>query len=262
MSAEGHNIMLGSIAEEMWRSGAFRLHEDELTLAAELGVERQGLTGLEVEKIKALVPTHAVIRSAEKSFSFRHDRFFHFFLAHGIAVHLRDQSTAELRPVLEARELGPQVIDWIVWDSLRLNTPVLDLLSFLSKLDDPSVGGILKGNIGALLAKFLPHLHDHAFDVKALIFVGDVFSTNRYRQVRFERCDFWTLDLCGTTFANCVFSQCAFGDLHVNEETKMPGSQFIDCRFTAGLELADDKLSLFTRAAIDARLIKLGATLG
>ncbi len=261
LSAEGHNVMLGSIAEEMWRSGAFRLHKDELELAAEIGVVRLGVMGLEVDKIKALVPTHAVIRSAGQSYSFRHDRFFHFFLAYGIAVHLRDQSTAELRAILEARELGPQVIDWVIWDSLRLKTPVLDLIIFLSELDDPSVSGILKGNIAALLAKFLPHLHDHTFEVKSLMFVGDSFSANCYHQVRFERCEFWTLDLCDATFANCVFSQCAFGDLRVNEKTTMPGSEFIDCRFAGGLERSENQTSLFTRAAIDAHLKKLGATL-
>ena len=255
---DGHNLMLGSIAEEMWRSGAFRLHQDELTLAAELGVARIGLPGLEVDKIKALVPTHAVIRSAEKSYSFRHDRFFHYFLAYGIAVHLRDRSTVELRAILEARELGPQVIVWVVWHSVLLGAPIPELLGYLTTLGDSS-GAILKGNVAALLATFLPHLGDHAFEVRDLMFVGDVFSQKSYSDVRFERCEFWTLDLWGTTFANCTFSNCNFGDLRINDGTRLPGSQFLDCRF-ASVELANDQPSVFTPADIDTRLIALGAT--
>jgi hypothetical protein len=259
LSAEGHNVMLGSIAEEMWRSSAFRLQADELSLAAELGILRLGATGLEVEKIKALIPTHAVISSVDKTYSFRHDRFFHFFLGYGTALHLHRRSP-EVRAILDARELGPEVIQWIVWHSLRLNSHLLDLLRFLTTVDERSPKGILKANIAALLAKYMPHLNGNPFEVRAQTFAGDVFSGNAYQNVQFHECEFWTLDICGTTFEKCLFSKCSFGDVSINTKSAMPESQFVDCRFLSGVEHFDDETSVFTPADIEAQLGKLGAS--
>jgi hypothetical protein len=260
LSAAGHSVMLASVAEEMWRSSAFRLQPDELTLAAELGILRLGLTGLEVDKIKALIPTHAVISSADRSYTFRHDRFFDFFLAYGIALHLHHQSMADLRAILEARELGPEVLDWIVWHSLRLKTPLVALLRFLETFDQRSGKGALKANIATILAKYLPYLVQDAFQVGGFTFAGDVFAGNHYRQVEFDECNFWTLDLCGTTFEKCLFLECSFGDIRIDGKAAMPGSEFQDCRFVS-IDVSDDQTSLFTPAEIEAQLKKIGATI-
>jgi hypothetical protein len=258
LAAKGHNIMLAAIAEEMWRSGAFRLDVDELKLAAEIGIHRLGLPPSVVEDVKARIPTHAVIRSTDKRYSFQHDRFFHFFLGYEVALHLHEESQGALRAVLEARELGPQVIDWVIWHSLQFQTPLLPLLGFLLKLLEPSTDGVLRTNVAALLAKFLPKLLGQEFTASAITFVGDVFAGNTYRNVRLERCQFWNLDVSGTTFENCVFSRCLFGDIRTDEATKMSGSQFLDCSFTS-LELGHEQVCLFAPVEIDQYLRTLGA---
>ena len=173
LSADGHNIMLAAIAEEMWRSGAFRLDVDELKLAAELGIHGLGLSPSVVEEVKARIPTHAVIRSANKYYTFKHERFFHFFLGYGVALHLRDEPQSALRAVLETRDLGPQIIDWIVWHSLQRQTPDAALLGWLSNLLDPSTDGALRSNVAALLAKFLPCLAGQPFKASSIVFVGE-----------------------------------------------------------------------------------------
>ena len=38
---------------------------------------------------------------------------------------------------------------------------------------------------------------------------------NSYRNVRLERCQFWNVDLSGTSFENCSFSECTFGDIRL-----------------------------------------------
>jgi hypothetical protein len=91
LAAEGHNIMLAAVAEEMWRAGAFRLHLDELKLAAEVGIHQLGLPPSLVEDVKAHIPTHAVIRAADRSYAFHHDLFFYYFLGYEVAVHLRNR---------------------------------------------------------------------------------------------------------------------------------------------------------------------------
>jgi hypothetical protein len=251
--------MLSAIAEEMWRSGAFRLHVDELKLFAEYGLDRLHLPPSIVEDVKAHIPTHAVIRSADRSYSFQHERFFHFFLAYGVALHLRDQTSTTLAAVLEARELGPQVITWIVWHSRQLQTPVAASLALLSALLEPSRDGVLRSNVAALMGKFLPHLADQPFTVSSVTFVGDMLSGNTYRKVRLEHCQFWNVDLSGTVFERCEFSQCAFGDTKLDAGTRMSGSRFVDCRFTS-LELGHEERGLFVPAEIDKHLEQLEAS--
>jgi hypothetical protein len=168
-----------------------------------------------------------------------------------------NESRSALQAILDARELGPQIIDWVVWHSLKLQTPVPSLLAFLSKLLDPSTDGVLRSNVAALLARFLPCLAGQPFTASLVTFVGDVFAGNTFRNVRLERCKFWNLDLSGTSFDNCAFSQCVFGDIRLDAATKISGSQFLDCQFTS-LELGHEQVALFAPAEIDKHLQNLG----
>ena len=43
LSADGHREMLGAVAEEMWRSGAFTFSIEELRIAAEIGLQTEDL---------------------------------------------------------------------------------------------------------------------------------------------------------------------------------------------------------------------------
>ena len=79
---DGHITMLGAVAEEMWRSGAFSLTRDEVELAGRIGLADLNLSPSQIDDVVARLPTHGVLAlSNGKNVRFLQDSFFHYLLA-------------------------------------------------------------------------------------------------------------------------------------------------------------------------------------
>jgi hypothetical protein len=262
LTSHGHNVVVSSIAEEMWRTGAFRLQEDELRIAAELGTLRLADASLEVEKIKALAPTHAVFKSQDGAFSFRHDKFFRFFLGFGCSGLLLREAREDLVPILEAREFDPEVIDWVIWNLQRAKADINKVLRFLTSVNTQAkvssgTVGALESNLSGLMAKLLP-LGGEPISVVGFTATGNLLVGEAYKSVVFSEWSFWNCDWSKTKFVDCVFDRCRFGDVELDDKTTFAGVRFAHCQFTSGFEFGEEEV-LFDPIRIEAKLVGMGA---
>lgn len=225
LDPRGHARMLGGIAEEMWRVGAFRLDADELRLAAEIGLVPEQLSRETLEAVRARVPTHAALMPKDRGYGFLHDRLFFYFLGHRIAELVERRDVAALRALFEQREFSPELVDWIVWHWRRGHTAIDDGLALLNDLagEAEAVGGT---NLGRLSARLLDSSERAGAHLRQQVFAGDALKGARLARVTFEACQFWHCDLTGASLTECVFRGCDIGDLLLDGRSDLSGSEF------------------------------------
>lgn len=252
LSIEGHIALLGAIAEEMWRSGAFRLSADELRIAAQIGMAEIGTPELIRDVVLERLGTHAALAYREPWFAFSHDLFLHYFLGIRVVDLMRRGDGDAFMAILRARELGEEILAWIGW---RWSTERVDRASvvrFLTDRAQEGLGSPAAENLGELCSLAL-HGYQTTTPVmlRGLPFTGESLRARSYSEVRFEACNFWDIDLSSTTFEHCTFEGCGFAGVQVDKGTKLTGSVLAeDCRLT-NLEITDDH-SLFAPDAIAA----------
>jgi hypothetical protein len=222
------------VAEEMWRTGAFRLSLEELKVAAAMALNYLGISGQQTEGILERVPTHAALLSRDRGYSFLHERFFSFFLGYRVAEVLRKQDRYAIDQILSARELSPHLVEWVVWNWQQMGTDTITLISLLDSVRGGTSEGILSANIAYLLARVLQgYEQTKSVNINRYTFTGDALANGRYKNLHFNECNFWHIDLSNSHFDGCSFVNCVFGDMHINSNTKMERTNFQNCRFTS-----------------------------
>lgn len=256
LQPEGHTILLAGIAEEMWRSGAFRLSEEELKIAAHLALANTKLPPLVIEAISERVPTHAALMAKDRGYTFLHDRFFHYYLARRLTNVLATANYSSANAILGARELSPEITSWVEWifsqNKEGRSTALLNTLELSKSIVSDKVS---EGNIAYLLGVLLVgETQSHV--IERLPFVGEVLRGKQYVRQRFNQCQFWQLDISDTVVEHCVFDACEFGDVLLNEHTRLEGTVFSDCNIRS-FEFPGDRM-YFNPSAIEAEIERLG----
>lgn len=256
LSREGHTTLLAGIAEEMWRSGAYRLSDEELRIATQMTLAGSELPALILEAISERVPTHAALMAKDRGYTFLHDRFFHYYLATRLSESLAANNEVSTRAILGTRDLSPDILSWAEWifsrDAERRNSA----LQYTLALSNEPTDKVLEGNIAQLLGLLLGG-EETPYTVQGLAFSGETLRERRYIGQTFDRCEFWQLDFRDTVAENCVFSGCQFGEVLVNEGTRLQGSVLSDCTIRS-LELTGDRL-YYDPTSIIRELEQLGA---
>jgi hypothetical protein len=259
LSVEGHNTMLAGIAEEMWRSGAFWLGVDELRIAAEMALTDLSLPRNQLESVLHRVPTHAALQASERGFSFLHDRFLHFFLGVQVARLLHRGDWASARELFVARELSPNVVEWIDWNWHQLKGATETLLSALNETRDGIADTTVARNIAHVCGRILDGYHPAGLlELRKQTFEGDVLRGRKYRRIRFTECEFWHLDIAATELLECQFVGCQFGDIRIDEQTRMNRTAFDAASHLVSVELLQGT-TVFAPEQIAERLRKMGA---
>ncbi|HSE59336.1 MAG TPA: hypothetical protein VLA99_11590, partial [Nitrospiraceae bacterium] len=258
LDAEGHTTMLGTIAEEMWRSGAFRLGDEELKVAAELGLAELSLPRTSIDQILARVPTHAAFLSRDRGYSFLHDKFLHYFLGHRIAILLKMKDKHALINIFAPKELNPTAVEWIVWNWKKVSWGHEKLIEYINALHRDFSDATASANIAQICGKVIRnYTSTQSIELNKYSFLGDIFTGATIQNVHFYHCDFWHLDLTRTRLHICEFKNCRFGDILTDPETIMDGTVFSECEI-ARIETKDGSIS-FSPDDIDSTLEGLGA---
>jgi len=255
LAMDGQTRLFAGIAEEMWRSGAFRLGLEELRAAASLVLESMGLSTVDVEAIVTRLPTHAALAGTDRNYAFVHERFLTYYVSVQLAAYLREGNDAALMPLLMARTLGPDVVDWVSW-ILRERDGAHVAIATLLSLSDENSDQIAMDNTAALTAKSLDKCQGK-HEISHLTFSGDCFAACRVQGQKFSKCKFWQLDISGSVFQDCVFNECEFSDLHLDVHSSLGNTVFERCRFPM-VGIGED-VSLFVPEAIERFLQERGA---
>ncbi len=261
LAVDGHTALLSGIAEEMWRAGTFRLTAEELRVAAELSLSVMSLARTQMDQILERVPTHAALISRERGYGFLHDRFLHYFVGHAVWRLLQRNDRAALQELLCKRELGPNVVEWAGWNCRKNgegNIPAL--VNLLNEIAGSSTEAVLRENLAHICAKILSRgrWDPGVLESRKQVYQGDMLNAGRYENIAFVECEYWHIDISRATFKDCRFEKCRFGDVKINQETNLSGSQFVACEI-ASVETAEG--SVFAPAEIARLLISFGATI-
>ncbi len=256
LSAAEHTVVLGVVAEEMWRSGAFRLTVDELRVAAEIGLSEAKIAGDRVEEVVKRIPTHAALTSRERGVSFLHDRFLHYFLGCHLATVLARRDRPPLEQALTPREFSPTLVEWIQWKWKQIGNDAADVVSFLNEFGSGAAETMIASNTAMLVAALLRD-HKGKTTVTKKTFIGNALIRGAYSDVSFKECNFWNVDITGARFQRCTFTSCRFGDLRLDATTRLDGTVLDDCAFTS-MEFSGGA-TVFSPSEIQKELARIGA---
>jgi hypothetical protein len=232
LTEHGHTVLLSGIAEEMWRSGAFRLSADELRIAGQLSMQGLSLPRTQEEAVIERLPTHAALASRDRGYAFVHDRFLHYYLGVKLAQVISARNRESVSAILRARELTPEVVEWIDWLLVQLADGTKSSVEFLLDRGRAVADQTRRNNIATLLGRLLARTKGAVVDL-SLTFSGDVLAGRVYEGHRFIGCQFWYLDLSDSCFVKVEFTRCKFGDVLVNRNTSLAGCTFSNCHITS-----------------------------
>lgn len=258
ISVDSHRVFLGAIAEEMWRSGAFRLDQEELRLAAEVGLASRNLAPEVLEQVLERVPQHAAFQGKDRGFVFIHDQFLYFFLGFRLAGLLAEAEREALRSAFSQRDLGPNVIEWLAWHWRQFQGAILSSVELLTAIGDGNKDTASAANVAHVCAALLDECGESQdISLTGLTFVGDALRNRKISGVTFDACNLWHIDLSNTILSNCNFKNCTIGDMRLDAGTRFP-----DCRFeSTSITVMDqsDSASLFSPDEISMELERRGA---
>lgn len=220
----GHTAMLAGLAEEMWRSGAFRLTDEEVRLSTEMSLTPLSLPPAVVEGVVERAPTHAALVPRERGYGFVHERFFQYYLAVRLRDVLLSAQHDAVTNYLQPRELSPDSVSWLDWllregDDFRPRA----LATAVSLAKTPSLSSVVRSNLALLLGVLLAD-HKESTELRGMVFVGEALRGHTYCAVAFLKCEFWQLDVSGTIFDHCRFVDCRFGEMLLDAKTRFSNS--------------------------------------
>jgi len=261
LSPVQHTEVLAAVAEEMWRSGGFRLDLEELRLAAEIGAAGLGIGRDVLEAVLEKVPQHAAFTLRDRRYSFIHDQFLSYFLGHRLGEYIARGDVPALQLLLGTRELSPQTVDWAGSTVRGLQRRSVESAATLDQVRAGGGDGIREQNVAALLSRVLDEREDEErVVIRSQVFVGESLRRRRLHRIDFTGCRFWHVDLCATSLVDCHFAACQFGDIKIDDETLFSGSEFTGCGF-GSLE-GSDGLTVYAPASILLHIKRMGGQTG
>ena len=262
LSLNGHVTMLGAVAEEMWRSGAFSLTRDEVELARRIGLAELNLSPTEIDDFAARLPTHGVLAvTAGKSVKFLQDSFFHYLFGQRLGVHIARRDAESVAAILRKGELPPVVVQWAIWRMRKIETTAREGIMWLLQAASAwKEHGAVPNNLGLIVGRAAAAEPVDGIDVQGARFFGEALRGTRLQRIRFLQCAFWVADLTHTRFEACEFDECRFENVRLDEATSFAKSRIMEnCKF-GSVEIADHA-GLFDPSEILADLRRRGASI-
>jgi hypothetical protein len=257
LTGDGHSALLGGIAEEMWRSSTTKLSHEDLRLACLLSLENMKLPVAQQEIILDRIPTHCVFTAKEGRYTFVHDRFLQYYLARQLSIYLLHGNADNVRDILCLKDIGPEIVDWVVW---MLGAEIDSQEAGLACLMDMMKGRedkLAADNASRLIAGLLDG-YFKGFTVQKLEFSGECLAGRNFRNIQFADCDFWYVNICNSVFQECKFVRCKLSSLQMNKRTLLTDTVFDESQALA-VEREEDGQALFDPIEVENALKQRGA---
>jgi hypothetical protein len=203
-----HKTVLGTIAEELFRSSTQHLSLDELQLCTEIALSDNASTEQKeifIEKIS----THSVFDVVDKRYSFSHIQYSNYYLSLKIVERIKTDDIDELCTIYQDKEISLDIINWVRWlltEDKKLNRrPIISKLKVL--LNDAKTQ-ILRHTLSIIIflllngAKF-----DERIDIKKAMVMGeDLYQLNLYN-INICNTEIIAIDLSSTSMENVLISK-------------------------------------------------------
>jgi GR25 family glycosyltransferase involved in LPS biosynthesis len=171
---ELHRVVLGYIAEELFRSSVQHLSKEEIQLCAEIALENL-ISGKQKEAFLERILVHSVFDNMNYRFSFSHIQYSNYYLSLKIVNRLRTGNFDEFELIYQDKELSYDVINWIRW--LLIKEPIInkiETITILQSMLRNAKTEILRHNISIVIFLLLNKENNkQRIDIRGVYLTGN-----------------------------------------------------------------------------------------
>lgn len=260
LSVEQHHGLLAQIALEMWRNETALLKAEIVDLVAEIYAESEHLEPGTTMQVISRVKQHALIATANGSFHFDHEEFYHFFLGMGVASLIVSADISGTINSLRVARLPDLAVSTAVRCILQGSDSTAAIESLNNACSDQSYASLVKENSGSLAVQLLhmdpPKDVVNRVSVDRMAFLIDSLKSREIRNVEFHECYFLRTDLAGSVLKNCLFERCDFGQLDISGSPHIVRTIVHDCKCHS-VSISNER-AVFNPEAVTAVLRNVG----
>jgi hypothetical protein len=233
LSIEGHQRLLGQVAEEMWLSGVEAIGHGVLEALSDLVVESlPNASATTREQARKRITQHALLQmeSASKLYSFAHDDFRNYFLGRRVGALLSEKAReGEVRTMLSRNILSDLSVRVATMYALRTSkgAEIVELLSRIATSE--SVLSFSRVNCGKLAVQLLTGQDGVGTAVQSMLLPADSLEGKSLKNVLFKDCNIEHTSLFKATLREVEFSACSIERFDIPIESK--GTAFHNVRF-------------------------------
>ncbi len=261
-----HYDLLAQIALEMWSNETAFLKGDVIDLEAEIYADSQRLGPSETKQIIDRVKQHALVLTTDGRSQFDHEEFYYYFLGIAVANQLTTANMAAIRRSLGTSRLPDLSVDTAIHSILqrRQIRYAIDVLN--AACDGQPYASFVKENAGSIAVQLLhqesPDDNARRLEVRRMAFPVDALKAKDIRNVEFLECYFLRTGLGNSSFLNCLFKGCDFGQLDLTEvAAAIEYTRMYDCECHSVVRSAEET-AVFKPEAIAAILQQTGFEVG
>ncbi|MFM9434503.1 hypothetical protein ACFDR9_001562 [Janthinobacterium sp. CG_23.3] len=265
LTVDEHVELLAQVALAMWDARVDYLKRDLLEFSSDLFCETKRKSAQQSQQIRERLRGHALLvgsPNAQNAVEFDHDEFRLFFLGEALADILKTPSERAKIEVLSALRKGvlPEnsllsLLRAIKRDANINKIAVAKILIEIGGLDNQA--SYTQENCGALILRLLSDTDASGVNIENIALPIDVFRDLKLNGIVFANCYISQNNLENSSFTNCTFNHCIFGQLRVFPSTSFFEVTFDECQIDS-LRLDDSGIEIWEPVAIISKLRTLG----
>ena len=234
LSVEEHCELLSALALASWEARVDFLKRDNLEFVTDYFCETKRKSAFQAQQIRERIRGHALLvnsPNASQAVEFDHEEFRLFFLGEGLAEQMRplnEKAKAEVLATLR-RGVLPKPAQRAFIQAIKRHPTFerLEAAKFLlgiSALDGQA--SYTQENCGSLIVRLLSEVDAKGLEIHGLAFPSDSLRDRKLLNLTFRHCFFVPTSVELSTFNNCTFVDCHFGQLRIYNSSSFKEVQF------------------------------------
>lgn len=265
LSVEEHCELLSAIALATWEARVDFLKRDSLEFVADYFSEIKRKTAFQAQQIRERIRGHALLvpsPNATQAVEFDHEEFRLFFLGEGLAEQIRPLNERANGEVLATLRRGvlPKPAQRAFIQAIKRH-PTFERLQAarfllgISALDGQA--SYTQENCGSLIVRLLSEVDASGFEIKGIAFPADALRDRKLEGITFMDCFFAPTSVEISSFKDCKFIDCHFGQIRVFGSTKFEAVRFENTAVDS-VRLDTQDVEFWEPEAVRAAMIRLG----
>lgn len=265
LSVEEHCELLSALALASWEARVDFLKRDNLEFVTDYFSETKRKSAFQAQQIRERIRGHALLVSspnASQAVEFDHEEFRLFFLGEGLAEQIRplnDKAKAEVLATLR-RGVLPKPAQRAFIQAIKRHPTFerLQAAKFLlavSALDGQA--SYTQENCGSLIVRLLSEVDAKGLQIQGIAFSSDSLRDRKLENLSFQHCFFVPTSVELSTFKNCSFVDCHFGQLRIYTSSTFKEVHF-DETSVDSVRLVDQDIEVWDPMSVRVHLERCG----
>ena len=265
LSVEEHCELLSALALASWEARVDFLKRDNLEFVTDYFSETKRKSAFQAQQIRERIRGHALLvksPNASQAVEFDHEEFRLFFLGEGLAEQMRplnDKAKADVLATLR-RGVLPKPAQRAFIQAIKRHPTFerLEAARFLlgiSALDGQA--SYTQENCGSLMVRLLSEVDAKGLEIQSIAFPSDALRDRKLFNLTLRNCFFAPTSVELSTFTNCTFIDCHFGQLRIHQSSAFEGVKFEETAVDS-VRLVDQEIEVWDPISVRVHLERCG----